>query len=296
MATLLPTFSVTLSQQRWACVLDPTLALSPHGLFLATQLGKVMELWVVRELWHILDNTHFFLRHPESMALPSAKSENLPALQQPALDEASLRNWEQSRADIDLIGLNVFWIGDALGQSLLPDGMKPEIIKRYEQLACSFDAHLSQGADISQPLSAAFRDAAALSATLGSAFILTHQSSTEFAEHLPPAICRALDSCGVSCQAVSPADEIAAIERDYLQHLLVHAGLSKLMWSGLHLAVLHLTVPTTTSSSGVMSDGFPDMQFPEMADLEESWEFEGGRRPDSFPYLWEGVQGFWYPI
>ena len=196
MATLLPKFSVTLSQQRWACVLDPTLALSPHGLFLATQLGKVMELWVVRELWHILDNTYFYLQHPESIALPPANSENLPSLKQPALDEMSLRNWEQSRADIDLIGLNVFWIGDALGQSLLPDGIKPEIIKRYEQLACSLDTQLRKGPEISQPLSAACRDAAALVATLGSAFILTHQSPAEFAQHLPPAICRILDSWG----------------------------------------------------------------------------------------------------
>ena len=53
MTALFPDLSVTVSQRRWACVLDPILALSEYGLPLVKQLGKVMDLWVVREFWHI---------------------------------------------------------------------------------------------------------------------------------------------------------------------------------------------------------------------------------------------------
>ncbi len=66
MAAVFPDLSLTVSQRRWACVLDPTLALSRFGLLLVKRLGEVMELWVVRELWHVLDNTQYDT-NPQSM-------------------------------------------------------------------------------------------------------------------------------------------------------------------------------------------------------------------------------------
>ncbi|MBD0337204.1 MAG: hypothetical protein ICV62_17080, partial [Cyanobacteria bacterium Co-bin13] len=71
--TLVSDFSITLNQRRWACVLDPALALSDYGLPLAKQLGELMELWIVREFWHLLDNTQFYLQQPEQL-LQSAGS------------------------------------------------------------------------------------------------------------------------------------------------------------------------------------------------------------------------------
>jgi hypothetical protein len=62
MAAVFPDLSVTISQRRWACVLDPTLTLSRFGLLFGKRLGEVMELWVVREIWHVLDNTQFYLQ------------------------------------------------------------------------------------------------------------------------------------------------------------------------------------------------------------------------------------------
>lgn len=56
MAAALPDLSVTIAQRGWACVLDPTLALSPLGLPLVRPLCQGMEIWLVREPWHILDD------------------------------------------------------------------------------------------------------------------------------------------------------------------------------------------------------------------------------------------------
>jgi hypothetical protein len=53
MSLIFPDLTVTLQQRRWACVLDPALILSPYGPELR-RLGEVVELWVGRELWHML--------------------------------------------------------------------------------------------------------------------------------------------------------------------------------------------------------------------------------------------------
>ncbi|MCX7595226.1 MAG: hypothetical protein N2235_15995 [Fischerella sp.] len=91
MATLSPNISITLSQQRLTCVLDPSLVLSNYGLSLTQQLGEVMDLWVVRELWHILDNTRFYVQQPESV-LTRAASETTADIA-PAARQGSSRRY-----------------------------------------------------------------------------------------------------------------------------------------------------------------------------------------------------------
>jgi hypothetical protein len=56
---LFPDLSLTLSQRRRPCVLDPGLMLSRFGLPLIRRPGELVELWMVRELWHVLDNSQF---------------------------------------------------------------------------------------------------------------------------------------------------------------------------------------------------------------------------------------------
>ena len=56
MAAALHDISVNIGPRRPAFVLDPALALSPLGLPLARRLCHGTELWLVRELWHILDD------------------------------------------------------------------------------------------------------------------------------------------------------------------------------------------------------------------------------------------------
>jgi hypothetical protein len=107
MAAMFPDLSVTISQRRWACVLDPTLTLSRFGLLLVKRLGEVMELWVVRELWHVLDNTQYYLQQPASLLAdrtPSAKvQEILCALQ----EWERVRGWKRISLDKGVIGLGM---------------------------------------------------------------------------------------------------------------------------------------------------------------------------------------------
>ena len=63
---------------------------------------------------------------------------------------------------------------------------------------------------------------------------------------LPP-VCTALTRWGVPCSLLSDLDPFVHVERDYLRHLFVHAGLAPLLWVGLRLAVVHLWVPRAST-------------------------------------------------
>lgn len=310
MATLLPTLSITLNQRRWPCVLDPFLALSPHGLPLARQLGQVMELWVVRELWHILDNTCFYQQLSGSRTtsttdltyvpqFPSFVAEENLADEEllPVLDRKALDEWERARTDVNITGLNVFWIGEQLGQSLLPEGIQPNIIKRYEQLAYNLERQPQQGKTLGEPLNAAARDAVALAATLGTAFILTCQPDSAKPQDAQSMLFRALKSWQIPYQQIDDADPIATIERDYIRHLLVHAGLSSLIWSAdLKLAVLHLSLPSAPSLE--LSEDADEIEIDPLNDMDDRiWpqDSEHHQTPSGIN-LWADAQGFWYCI
>jgi hypothetical protein len=193
MAAVLPDLSVTITQRRWACVLDPTLALSHFGLPLVKRLGDVMEVWVVRELWHILDNTHFYQQQPETLLQTKAAQERQRAgRNDPEEITRALREWEQMRVDTDVLRHKFYWIGDGLAESYLPPDRDTDIIWRYESLSASLDRRI----DSNVTLASAFRDAAALSAALDSALILTHLPDGH-GEELLPAICQSLKQWGI---------------------------------------------------------------------------------------------------
>ena len=88
--------TVTLQQRRPACVLDPALILSPYGLALS-RLGEVVELWVGRELWHMLDNTHFYTQQPSLLVDTTTRSTDDALASQEALQ--ALLGWEQWRLE-----------------------------------------------------------------------------------------------------------------------------------------------------------------------------------------------------
>ncbi len=283
--------NVTVSQKRLACVLDPTLALSRYGLTLVKQLNEVVELWVGRELWNILDNTHFYLEQPESLLIDRFTSISMTAQDRVRLQEivGALREWERIRMETDLSGLKLFWIGDRLGESLLPPKRIREIVWRYESLAeplvCSQEGCLP----FNEVLWSAFRDVVALAAARGSAFILTQLPEGATANS-SPAICDPLKKWGVPCKAISAQDPWAALERDYLRQLIVQGGLAKLFWAGLQLVVLHLLVPAATtawSESEMASDA--------LAFTEESLA-ELAQSQTSAIDLWQGAQAFWYSL
>lgn len=271
MMVSLPTLSVKFSQQHRTCILDPTLALSRYGLPLVKQLGTVMELWLGREFWRILDNTQFYLQHPELLLLNNAVPANTLDRSSPILQDIirSLQEWEQIRRETDLVNLQLFWVGDRSSESWLPRGIEPEIIWRYEALARSLDSQIVRELDASETLASVFCDTAALAATLGSSFILTHQSLQESTDSRLPGICSKLESWGIPCQVVTLQDEMVTIERDYLRQLFVQLGLSKFCWAGLRLNVFHLLVPLAPQSSSFHN---------------------------SETNFWEGSHGFWYQL
>lgn len=286
MTTLSPHISINLNQQRLTCILDSSLALSQYGLPLAKNLGNFLELWVVREFWQILDNIYFYQQHPESLLLKKA-FETTPTVRAASQQEViqTLQDWEDVRMATVPAKLNLFWIGDKPSESFLPSNADPQLIYHWESLARSLDNQLERNSVTSTTLSSAFRDTAALAAALKSAFILTYQSPAKQDTNLPPDICTALSSWGIPCQQIDSHDPIAAIERENLLHLIIQAGLSKFLWAGLNLAVLHLVVP---SASHLRYDT-EEIQATQSFNIQDHTE-ESALTPN----LWEGARGFWY--
>jgi hypothetical protein len=189
------------NQQSPRCVIDLALALSPSGLLVYKNLGEVIELWVVRELWYILDNINFYLQRPELVVPKINASEKTPSEKRTSLEETlwSLKEWERVRSRRDLSRLNLFWLGDNLRESLLPKDREPEIFSYWEFLAGSLDNQIDK-IPTNDVLTLAFRDAVALLASLGSAFILTYQLASDYENNRPPDICKALESWNIPCQ------------------------------------------------------------------------------------------------
>lgn len=293
MDTPFSNLSVTLSQKRWTCILDPTLILGSQGLqglALAKHLGPFMEFWVARELWHILDNTHFYLERSEAeLHTLTEPDQRLQHAWTPHLDQDAINAWEHIRLKTDLAGLKISWLGDAVGQSCLPtwtkEGVDPEdIVSHYEHLAQSLEPQLSP-ADRVQPFAMACHETAALMATLGTGFILTCEPKPD----QPPYIVDCLEHWQIPCQRRSLNDPIAAIARRYWHHLFVQAGLPQLLWSSnLHLAVLHLNVPTAFHPS---LRGADEIAPPN--DFDTQWT-SSAPAPEINP--WQAAQGYWYSL
>jgi hypothetical protein len=281
MAAALPDFQVNISHKRWACVLDPTLALSAHGLPLLTRLGAALEVWVARELWHILDNTHFYLERPD--VLVTAEGNGNQADKTQAVVQ-TLREWERIRMENDPSRQHCYWIGDGPLESFLPEGMEPGILWRYEALTAALDRRLpDQGA----ALPAACRDTAALAVCLPSAFVLTHlPSSVE--KPSSPVICQVLETGGIPCQVVAADDPWQQKESDLLRQMLVQTGLGKWVWSGLRLAVLHLAAP---AACAVETPGLEELDYMGYG-LDDPETPAVGSAVD----YWREARGFWYPL
>jgi hypothetical protein len=281
-ATLIPDLSITLNQRRWVCVLDPTLALSNYGLPLVKQLGGLMELWIVRELWHILDNPRFYLNQPE---LVSNRSDSNLAVQpqrpSPQMIQ-SLKEWERLRTMTDRNSWNVHFLADVMGESCVPAGIDNDIIWRWESLAQSLDARFDPQITKPDTLTLAYRDLAALAAARP-ACILTQHSDGQ-----PPVICQTLEQWGIPCEQVEASDAIVDIEREQFRNLLVHAGLSKFVWAGVNLAVVHLVVPAAAAINAT-PQWEDELSF---APLDET----GVLAPIATDSLWNEARGFWYVV
>lgn len=271
------------SQYIRPCVLDLSVLLTPYGLELVKCLGTILELWIARELWHILNATHFYSRYSQSNPLLdiSAQASLSPFSVEQA---AALQNLAFFKMDTTLTHLNLFWIGDCLGESLLPPHTGSRLLERWELLAQALDCYIDQQEKTHDPLTPVWRDTLSLAAVLDAAFILTVQPVGE-TQDLPD-ICRTMKDWGIACREVEPLDAIATLERDNLRQLIVRAGLSKFLWAGLNFAILHLIMPAAklcSNTNPVSTDHCANSE----SNITSS---------TLTPNPWNNSHGFWYRI
>jgi hypothetical protein len=281
----LPPLSVTVTAKRRACVLDTELALSRFGLLLASRLCEEFNLWLVPELWHILDNMEVY---PE---VPGIQTANAPSGR-----GAGWRQWELSRLEKDLAGLNIFWIGDEKCESLLPKGVDPNLVHRFRRL----DESLQRRPPAKKKkehhqlpeyefFGECFRQTVSLTAALAQhrGFILAQQGApVEGERETEPAICGSLKVLGIKCFMLR-GKKRTRMEREYLVSILDRAGISELLWAGLQLAVVHLVAPNAL----IIPEFREEEQnlAPELPPLSEE-------KRAGYPNWWEGAVSFWYPL
>ena len=133
----------------------------------------------------------------------------------------------------------------------------------------------------------AFRDTIALAVSLGSAFILTYQQKADLEKSFPPEICKALQFWGISCEVLTPKDSLVSIERDYLRRLLISTGITKSVWAGLQLTVLHLFVPESPKTD-TLTRNLPISSSSLAQDRVDN--------PNLQNKSWIGARGFWYLV
>ena len=251
----------------WSCVLDPAIALSHNGVLIAESISKEIDLWVVQELWNMVNDAEFYFNRTE-LIIPSTIAFNEAARAEVVW---SLKEWSKAKQEKDLSKLGMYWLGDNLQESLLPKDKSVELYQQWEASASALDRRNEVNRDNqSDILNLAFRDTIALAASLKSAFILTYQPSTD--SNSSPTICKALENWGISSGIVNKRNPIVAMERQYIRQLIVRAGLSKLLLVGVNLVAFHLAIPSVVSSA--------------YRDVSQDLDRES--------YFWNNVRGVWY--
>ncbi|MBD0337345.1 MAG: hypothetical protein ICV62_17805, partial [Cyanobacteria bacterium Co-bin13] len=199
-----------------------------------------------------------------------------------------LQEWERLRQNVEPAARHIHFLADVIGESCMPAGTDADLIWRWESLAQSLDSKLDEHFAKANTLTLAYRDLAALAAARP-ARILTYRSAAEQAQSLLPQICTTLTQWGIVCREIDSANPLAQLEREQLHTLLVHAGLSKFLWAGLQLVVLHLVVPmaATLNASQDWSDDYAFSE-PAFSELETMAPAPAN--------LWEGAQAFWYAL
>ena len=238
--------SLTVSQRRLVCVLDPALALGhAYGPTLALRLTQVLEPWLTRSFWHVIDASELLRRCIEHRPTHS------PAIGARWLmpDDRALAAWITMRESIDAGSWPLRWVGDSLPESQLKDAADADIVERYEALAgaladraAATDAEVLAWSHGLHPVLGAL-DTLALSASLGGAMVLSVlPGDGDDAAHPWPV--QALARAGLHAQHLDPvpAHMLFATERELVRDALVSAGLAALSERLPRLAVVHAVV------------------------------------------------------
>lgn len=267
--------------QRRVCILDPMLVLSRYGLMLVKHLGTVLDLWIGREFWHLLDAAEFYRQQPELLLPPHFAVHHSPEAVRIATAEIemALKAWSQMSMTHPN-PLRLFWFGDRLWESVLPDSIGSSQFAQWELLARSLDAP-TPGTDCNLA-TLAFRDAIALAAVLETAFILTYQPITT-PNLEPPEICRSLEHWQIPAQVMTVQDAAVTTEQDWLRQCLMQVGLIKLLWADVQLSVLHLLIP-------------PTQDFQATSAQDANLTATSLSSTSGAANVWQGARGFWYPL
>jgi hypothetical protein len=102
----------------------------------------------------------------------------------------------------------------------------------------------------------------------------------------PPLLCRHLQTWRLPCRRLKVGDDLVALERNLLLHLLVEAGLAGFLWGGLGLTVVHLVVP----------DRFRVPAGHGFAGSGEELDMLAEGEPLQVKSAWEDAQAFWYDL
>jgi hypothetical protein len=265
-----PDLSLRVSQRKQPCILDPTLVLvHAHGPALAMRLTQVLEPWLTRSFWQVIDASELLLRSRAEGSQDHGEVEEQP-------DASALATWIALRDNTDAASWPLRWVGDNLPESQIGDGARNDVLDRYEHLACALAertesklAGRNQWQSGMNPLLIAM-DTVALSATLGGALVL---SAVPPAGNGIPWPVQAMALAGLTAVRLDPlpVDTLFSNERLWLRDTLVSAGLAVLAQRLPHLAVFHV----------MANADFPAPLIDPLVDTQQ-------RDP------WAAAQGWWY--
>ncbi|MEW6707811.1 MAG: hypothetical protein AB1430_23450 [Pseudomonadota bacterium] len=241
--------SLTVSQRRLACVLDPALALGQRaGPTLALRLTQVLEPWLTRSFWQVIDASDLLRRRLERGGLPPG-ARSMP-------DDAALSAWIALRDGTDAGSWPLRWVGDNLPESQMKDAADADVVERCEQLtgalvqrAQASEAELLAWSEGLDPVLGAM-DTLALSASLDGAMVLSLlPDDSEGGEPWPV---QALARAGLQALRLEPMPEhtLFAAERQLVRDALVSAGLAAVTERMPRLAVVHAVVEPDPSPQG----------------------------------------------
>jgi hypothetical protein len=305
MTSYMSPFAPTGSTKRCSAILDIDLALSSFGLLFALRLSEAFDVWLVRELWDILDNTTVYRSKPD-LLFPSEPEANSGTFAEGAAVRdipEILEQWETARVESDLGGFKIYWVGDAMRESLFPKGLDTYLVYRFEKLAKCLDSKAEnsqrvgpaygRGEHAEPAFLRCFREAASLAAALTQyrSIIFTRRAlhQEQKANGIPvsePLICSYLRQWGIATRQVSQSSKLPILS-GLLAPVFANTGITELIWGGLDLAAVHILAPNAVTLT------LPRNKEPY---FNESLPMFPAMEEDPNTNLWDGASAFWYPI
>lgn len=239
--------SVQFDQRKAACVLEPALLLSrPVGPMLALRLSAVLEPWLTRSFWQILDSSDLL-----GMQGFAARS---------CVDAQALQRWLAFRERTDSADCTLRWLGDRFAESRVDGAADFTVMERFEVLLEGLQTLHARLPAQSGPASrgecalgwpgidmaAGALDGLALSAVLEGAALLC-----ELGSEAEPGLVTLARRMGLPVRAASEqgTDSLFLVERRVLREAMARAGAAPMLQALPGLAVVHAWVDEDASTA-----------------------------------------------